>query len=245
MSTLAVRPPAYFPGQAYMALLHRVDRFVLADTFEFSRRSFQNRARLRTPQGAQWITVPVRGGQTHQSIAQVEIDNRSSDGSTGGTHWRSRHRRAMQYDYRSTPFFEHYEPRLMTFFEREWRRLGPCACASVRLLAELAGIETEVTCASTLPGAPQTLPAILRALPGRGGATLLAPPSAAAHDAALLDESDAQVRALTFDAPRYRQAFGGFEPDLSFADVLFGYGSEARAMLAAGTRVQEVEGATG
>lgn len=224
-----------------MALMQRADRFVLADTFEHSRRSRQNRARLRTPQGAQWITVPLKRGQSHRSIAEVEIDNRSRDQSTDGAHWRSRHRRAMQCDYRSTPYFAHFEPALEDFFGKAWRHLGPCACASTRLLVEWAGIEHDLTRASALPGTPATLPAILEAL-GAEQATVLVPPASAAHDAALLEGTGHAVRFFAFDAPRYRQAFEGFEPEMSFADLLFGYGPEARAMLAEGARVEQPGG---
>jgi hypothetical protein len=149
----------------------------------------------------------------------------------------------MQYDYRSTPYFELYEPKLAPFFERVWQRLGPCACASTALLADLAGIDTPLVRASTLAGAPRTLPAIVQAL-GVKRATLLVPPEAAEYDAALLEGStllegiDCDVRVLAFDAPRYHQHFEGFEAGLSFADLLFSYGPEARALLAEGTRVR-------
>ena len=232
-----MRPPQYFPALPYAALVQRADCFVLADTFEHSRRSRQNRARLRTPQGAQWITVPIKRGQTHRPVAEVEIDNRSRDESTDGAHWRSRHRRAMQCDYRSTPYFAHFEPALEAFFGRAWRRLGPCACASTRLLAEWAGLEHDLRRASALPGSPDTLPSILEAV-GAKQATVLVPSSSAAHDAALLEDTGHAVRAFAFDAPRYRQAFAGFEPGMSFADLLFGYGPEARALLAEGARVE-------
>lgn len=224
-----MRPPAYFPGLPYAALLQRADRFVLADTFEHSRRSMQNRARLRTPQGRQWITVPVRRGQSLRCIAEVEIET--------SKHWRSRHWRALQYDYRSTPYFELYEPKLAPFFAEEWTHLGPCACRSVELLSELAGLGADLVRASRLPGAPRTLPAILDAL-GAAEATLLSPPDAAPHDEAQLEGTgwDGRVRPFAFEAPRYRQNFAGFEPDLSFADLLFGYGPEARAMLSAWER---------
>jgi hypothetical protein len=229
-----------------MALLQETDHFVLADTFQYSRRSRQNRARLRTPQGAQWITVPVRNGQTHRPVAEVEIDNRHSDESTGGTHWRSRHRRALTYNYRSAPYFEPFEPRLTPFFERAWHELGPCACASVRLMADGAGLETPMTRATTLPGAPSTLLDIVRVVGGQMKtqsrvATLLAPPDAAAHDAALLDEADdldCEVQVARFEAPRYRQHFDGFVSGLSFADLFFEYGPEARALLREGLNVE-------
>ena len=231
MLTVAVRPPEYFPGLPYMALLQAADRFVLGDTFEYSRRSYQNRARLRTPQGAQWITVPVRQGQTHCSLTEVAIDNRE--------HWQSRHWRAMQYDYRSTPYFELFEPQLAPFFERDWHRLGPCACASVELLADLGDLPGSLTRASERDDAPEALSEVLGAY--GEDVTLLSLPETASHDAKRLKGTDWDVRVLTFDSPHYRQNFEGFEPNLSFADLLFGYGPEARIMLAKNAHVRPFE----
>src|SRR5690606_15157503 len=47
----AVRPPEYFPRLEYAALLLAAERFVVADTFPFSRQGWQNRTRIRTPEG--------------------------------------------------------------------------------------------------------------------------------------------------------------------------------------------------
>ncbi|PSQ68698.1 MAG: hypothetical protein BRD29_03300 [Bacteroidetes bacterium QH_2_67_10] len=196
-STLAVRPPEYFPGLPFMALFREVDRFVLADPFEYSRRSRQNRAR------------PVHGG-VQRDVPQHHEGRRQQDAPPA------------------------------RLCRAEWQKLGPCACASVRLLAQGAGLETTITRATALPGAPATLPAILRALEDEPEA-LLAPPDAAAHDAALLDEADGidcEVRVARFDAPRYHQHFDGFVAGLSFADLLFEYGPEARALLREGSNVE-------
>lgn len=220
---LAIRPPEYFPGLAYMALVVHVDRFVLADTFQYSKRSMQNRGKLRTPQGWQWISVPLKGGQHKRPIAEVAIETRER--------WIEKHWRAFQYNYRTTPYFEFYEPRFAPFFEREWKHLGALTCASVELLHELMEGSTELVRASELEGQPDTLPAIWEAV---GGGTVGALPDTAAHDAQLVPS----LKALHFEAPTYRQNFEGFEPEMSTADLLFNYGPEATAMLREGIAVE-------
>ena len=124
-----IRPPEYFPGLPFWALVLRCDTVLLGDEFQYSRQSFQNRARLRTPDGWQWITVPLKGGQQRRPIIEVEIDNTVP--------WRGKHFRALMYNYRSTPFFEAYEDRFEDFFARDWLTLGPLTVASIRLVAEL------------------------------------------------------------------------------------------------------------
>ena len=106
---VVIRPPDYWPGIAYMALIDRADRVVLADTFQYSRQSFQNRARLRTPQGWQWISIPLRGRQHGTPIREVMIWQRPA--------WLRKHLKALVYNYRGTPFFTYYEPALTDLFQ--------------------------------------------------------------------------------------------------------------------------------
>lgn len=128
----AIRPPEYFPGLPFWALMLRCDRFMLADTFQYSRQSFQNRARIRNPEGWQWITVPLKGGQHGRAIREVEIDNTVP--------WRGKHFRALSFNYRSTPYFEYYEEPVCALFESEWICLGDLTVASTRLVADMMAL---------------------------------------------------------------------------------------------------------
>ena len=71
----AIRPPEFAPRLDYVALLLAAERLVLADTFPFSRQGGHNRARIRTAQGAQWLTVPRRHAGLGQPLAEVEVDS--------------------------------------------------------------------------------------------------------------------------------------------------------------------------
>lgn len=219
---IAVRPPEYFPRLSYMALVQHVDRFILADTFQYSRQSFQNRSKLRNPQGWQWITVPLEAHQHGRAIRHVHINQQDP--------WIGKHWRAFQYNYRSTPYFEYFESEVEPFFEREWTTLGALTCASVELLHELMGLTTPLVRASELEGTPASLSSILDAV---GDGAMVSPPAAAPHDAAEADE----VQVFQYETPSYRQNFEGFEPGMSVADLLFNYGPEATSMLAEGGRV--------
>lgn len=226
MDTIAILPPEYFPRLPYMALVQHVDRFVLADTFAYSGQSFQNRARLRNPQGWQWITVPLRAHQKHNPIHAVRINEEDP--------WIGKHWRAFQYNYRSTPYFEYFEPQVEPFFKREWTQLGALTCASVELLHELMGGTTRLVRASTLDGAPHTTHQILDAMEAP---TLVA---FSEQIEEVFGEAGA-VRALHFDPPEYHQNFDGFEPGMSAADLLFNYGPDARSILADHTTVEPVQ----
>jgi len=216
---IAVQPPEYFPRLEYMALIQRVDHFVLGNTFPYQRQSFQNRIKLRSPQGWHWITIPVFGNRDGAPLPEVELQ-------TGGR-WREKHWRSFLYNYRTTLYFEHLKASFRPFFERAWERLGPCVSRSVELLVDLFGLQTPITRASTLDGRPDTTAGVARAL---GAETLLAPSGNAPES---LPETT-EMHAIGYDHPTYRQNFEGFEPGMSAADLMFNYGPEARRILAKG-----------
>lgn len=216
---LAIRPPEYLPRLAYLALLQAADVFVLADTFQYSRQSFQNRTRIRTPQGWHWISVPLHGGQHGQSIAETTIDNRSA--------WTSRHRRSLVYNYRQTPFYAYYEETIEVFFSREWTHLGELTCASTSLLHRMYSLQCELIQASTLPGAPASIDTIIDAIE----ADILMVP-AEVYDQEV--GAYPRVERFDYDEPVYRQHFEGYEKQLSALDLFFNYGPEAASLMRSG-----------
>lgn len=226
---IAIRPPEYFPRPEYVALMQQADRFILADTFQYSRQSFQNRSKLRNPKGWQWITVPLKGYAYGDPITDVGID--------ADDRWQERHWRSFMYNYRSTMYFEYYEERFRPIFEEtEWQKLANLTCRSVAVVANLLDVETPLERASELPGAPTTLDAILAEV-GAEDEPLLVPPE-------LADIDDAEARDLricTVDIPPYRQNFDGFEPGMSAMDYAFNDGPDAARHIADATTVTPKE----
>ena len=219
---ISIRPPEYFPQLSYVALMQAAEQFVLADTFQYSRQSFQNRAKVRNAEGWQWVSVPLRGGQ--HGLPQTAVRIRQVEA------WKRRHWKAFEYNYRATPFFAFYEEALRALFAYPWMSLADLTCASVRLTHELFGLTSSLARASDLTEKPANLQRILCHM---GASELLCPPSSASVDA----QSGSTVRTLRFTHPRYRQAFTGFEPGMTAFDLLCNYGPDAGAILRASVAI--------
>ncbi len=216
---IAVQPPEYFPRLSYTALIQHVDHFILADTFPYRRESFQDRSKVRSPQGWHWISIPIFGKRDGALLQEVDIK-------TGGR-WCEKHWRSFLYNYRSTMYFEFFEASFRPFFDRTWRQLSACTCRSVEVTAELYDLHTSVTRASELEGTPDSLPEILRATT----ADILVVPDTCTIDR-ICESVDLQR--VTYKHPTYRQNFEGFEPGMAAVDLVFNYGQEAQRMLAGG-----------
>ena len=138
---IAVRPQEYLPRLQYIALMQSVDVFVLADTFQYSRQSYQNRTRVRTPQGTHWISIPLLGRQHGRPCVETVIDNT--------IHWRSKHLRSISFNYSQTPFFGFIEQGLQKMYQVESEFLSDVTCQSVEMMQQMYALPCTVVRAST------------------------------------------------------------------------------------------------
>lgn len=218
----ALRPPEYFPRLPYAALLLHADRFVLGDTFPFSRQGAHNRARIRAAGGPQWLTVPRRHAGRPVSLIETEV---VSDG------WARRHLHALRSAYGMAPFYDHVAPELADLLGRDYSSLADLTCATVAWTARWVGATADLVRASALPGGPSGL---AEAFGEAGGDRLVTLPESAETDRQAVP---ADVYVLAFQETERRQTFAGFEPGLSVLDLVFNYGPAAGDVLREGAEL--------
>ena len=98
MKKIAIVQSNYIPWKGYFDLIAAVDEFVLYDDMQYTRRDWRNRNQIKTPQGVQWLTVPVVvKGKYTQKIKDTEID---------GTDWATLHWKAFEQNYWRAAHFE-------------------------------------------------------------------------------------------------------------------------------------------
>jgi len=215
---IVIRPPEYWPGLASVALMRAADVVVLADTFQYSRQSLQNRTRIRNPDGWQWVSVPLKGGQHGQPQCLTRI--RPVPG------WRKRHWKAILFNYSQSPYFDHYKDSVQALYQRNWKYLGELNIATIRLVYEWLGGSPPLFSATELDDSLNSMEKILRLWPD---AELLAPAGI---------PEPFSVHRLYFSSPRYRQTFSGFFSGMTVLDLVFNYGPESAELLYSGTQIQ-------
>jgi hypothetical protein len=214
---LAAHQPQYLPWLGFFDKMDRVDRFVLLDTVQYKKNEWQNRNRVRTRAGWQWLTVPVHH-RFPMTIREVTIDESAP--------WRRKHREALRTHHSRSPFRDAVLPALEALLEEKFESLSALNLRSLRLLAELLGVRTPVVLASEIPGLPQGADERLIALcrhfgcsdylAGSGGADYM--------DLGRYARATIRVTFQSFRHPVYAQAYPGFEPNLSAVDLLFSCG---------------------
>lgn len=221
---VAVHQPQYLPWLGYFDKIARADVFVLLDTVQYKKNEWQNRNRIKTAAGPQWLTVPVlyRFGQ---QIRDVEINAKER--------WQHKHRQALISNYRKVPYWSMLEPFFSEVFSHPWRTIGELNIAVVRGLVEILEIGTPMFVASELPPFPEDPDERLIAITQYFGAdTYLA--GSGGHNYMDLDKyrhAGITVLFQEYHHPVYNQLFGEFVPYLSVVDLIYNEGPKSLAIL--------------
>lgn len=221
---VSIHQPHYLPWLRYFEKIARADVFILLDTVQFSKNGWQNRNKIKTPNGPVLLTVPVHA-HLDQTLREVAIDN--------GQPWRAKHRRTLEQNYGKAPHYAEYEAFLDELYSQKWERLVELNAYLLGHLLRILGIKTRVVMASSLdvPGvATQRLINLIKAVGGTryySGAYALD----TYLDANLLQKAGIGLELQEWHAPVYPQLYGEFESDLSIIDLLMNCGPDSLRIL--------------
>lgn len=221
---VSVHQPQFMPWLGYFEKISQADHFVLLDTVQYKKNEWQNRNRIKTPNGWQWLTVPV-SYKFPQKIFEVGVANKHN--------WQSAHQKGLQANYAKAPFYSEIMPFFERLFANKWDHLLALNVFIIQQLAKILGITTPIHLASELgnfPDAPdERLIEITRHL---GGTTYLAGAGGKAYmDAEKWSKSGIEVRHQEYVHPVYPQLFGPFEYYMATLDLIFNCGPRSLSIL--------------
>ncbi len=219
MSVCIISQPRLFPGLHYLHRMMVADVFVILDTVQYNPRHEENRAKLRTAQGSEWLTVPMRQARREQLICDTYIDC--------GQRWQHKALRTLQTFYGKAPCYAAHAPAIHRILETPHTTLTELDRASWEPAVRLLGITCRFVCASELPVSgkgPRLLLDICKYLDadmylsGMFGREYLNPNE--------FSREGVSVVFHEYNYRPYRQCQDGFVPFLSYLDALFNAGLE-------------------
>ncbi len=225
--SIAIVQSNYIPWKGYFDLIRAVDEFVLYDDVQYTRRDWRNRNRIKSPQGTQWLTIPVEvKGKYLQKICETRV----SDPSWARAHWRT-----LTCCYGKAPFFRSLKEHLEAFYLSE---TSPWLCEInrelIQLVCSLLGLTTPIHPSMDFQLRESDPSARLLEICQKAGATeYLSGPAARDYlDVSLFERAGVRVRWMDYGGyPPYPQLHGDFEHAVSVLDLLFMTGPSALSYL--------------
>ncbi len=219
---IAIVQSNYIPWKGYFDMIAAVDEFILYDDMQYTRRDWRNRNQIKTPQGVQWLTVPVKvKGKYHQTIRETEID---------GTDWAETHWKALAQNYRRAPHFEEIAAVFETFYlGHQYTHLSVLNRKLIEAVCAYLGITTKISHSwdyHLIDGKTERLADLCVQAKGTEYIS-----GSAAKD--YIDESifaERGIKLAWFDYagyPEYPQLWGVFTHGVTILDLLFNCGEDA------------------
>jgi hypothetical protein len=223
---VAIHQPQYLPWLGYFDKIDQSDLFVILDNVQFKKNEWQNRNKIKTAQGWQWLTVPVLH-QSREKIGDVRINNKVD--------WKRKHLHALQTNYHRSPYFRDYYPFFEGLYKKDWLALSLLNCTIIEYLTETLGMKRKMVLSSQMKlrddptGRLIDICKVVGAdtyLTGKGGENYLALDR--------FEEASIKIIFQSFQPPVYPQLYGSFEPALSVIDLLFNCGPRSLDILRQG-----------
>lgn len=221
--------PTFLPWLGYFALIDRVDTFVFLDSVQFEKRSWQQRNRIKTPQGEHWLTIPVSSKHKfHQIIHDVKIVNVHQ--------CYKKHIRTIDFTYRKAPYYSEIRELIFSPAHYATEYLFELNITLIYAIRQYLGLHANFINSSSLnvTGKKDTLlAAICQQL---SATTYISPPGSENYlkGSEAFNENQITIQYNTYNHPQYSQLHGKFIPYLSVIDLLFNEGPDSMSIIRQG-----------
>ena len=223
---VAIHLPQYMPWLGFFDKMDRADAFVLLDNVQYKKNEWQNRNRIKTPQGVQWITVPVTYSFP-ASIVDVRVNRQVT--------WRRKQWQALSTNYARASVWNRLRGRLESFLDEEWGMLHQVNKASIELLRGEIGIDTPLHTASEMELSDEPTERLLDICRALEADVYLAGVDGRRYmEIDRFSAAGIEVVFQDYEHPTYDQLHGPFHSHLSALDLVLNCGAASLEILRRG-----------
>lgn len=219
---VAIVQSNYIPWKGYFDLIASVDRFILYDDMQFTRRDWRNRNKIKTPQGLTWLTVPVLSkGKYFQTVKDTRID---------GAAWAKKHWKSIETNYARSPHFNMMADIFRPVYDGEMPNfLSELNTQLIRKVCEFLSIDAIVESSADydlVDGPSARLADVCKQV---GADVYVSGPLARDYlDVSLFSSKGVEVEWFDYSGyPVYDQLWGEFEHGVSVLDLISNTGLTA------------------
>ena len=215
---VSIHQPDYISYLGYFYKISRADVFIFLDNCQFSNDNMHHWNRIKTPQGACRLKIPV---VQHLGDRILDVQTRDALG------WKEKHLKTIQMNYARAPYFDDFYPRFRELLLTDYPNLAELNIAINTEIAERFGLGAKLLRASDLPVETVRETRVIDLVKAVGGDTYISGHGAKAYQVDAHFEAQGVKLVYTDYAPiTYPQLWPsvGFLPYMSTLDYIFNCG---------------------
>jgi len=225
--------PVYLP---WLGLFHKIalaDLYCYFDVAQYQTKDYNNRNRIKTHDGAIWLSVPVESkNHFEKRVGEIRIVQNG---------WQRKHLKSIQIAYQKAPHFSLYIKGIESLLNSHSSgSLGDLNLEMLRFFLRCLDIRTPIVKASEyqFEGAKSDL--VLDMCIKLGADVYIFGAQGKNYaDVGKFRSSGIEPHFQQYNCPSYRQLYGDFLPYMSVIDLLFNEGPASREIIMAGNVTRE------
>lgn len=221
MKKIAILQSNYIPWKGYFDLMNMVDEFIIFDQVQYTKNDWRNRNKIKTKQGAQWLTIPVRHKESDQKIIETKVADLK---------WSAKHWQTISQNYSKAPYFKEYENIFEEFYlNNNEEYLSQINVKLIKIINQILGIETVIKWSSDFDLVEGQTEKLLGICKQANADTYLSGPAAQDYfDEYLAEQAGIKVEWMDYSGyPEYNQPHESFEHGVTILDLIFNEGPNA------------------
>jgi WbqC-like protein family len=122
------------PWMGYFEQIARSDVYIILDTVQFEKQSWQNRNRLKGNKDQPfWLTIPVLADSHKALINEIRFNPNKSN-------WKRKHIESIRIHLKAAPFFDVVFPPIEEWLSKEYELLVELNIAGIKMFCEMLGL---------------------------------------------------------------------------------------------------------
>ncbi|WP_299314525.1 WbqC family protein [uncultured Aquimarina sp.] len=225
INRIAISQSNYIPWKGYFDMINMVDIFVIYDEVQYTKNDWRNRNILKTKNGLEWITIPVKQNKLDQTIDETEVFLPK---------WNVKHWKNLQAVYGKAPFFRLYKKR----FEKLYLELDTLLLSEINKrfifeICDILNIKTPIIDSRELQLTGDANERLIDACKKLKSKTYVSGPAAKSYiKNSLFEENSISIEWIDYSGyQEYHQISTPFEHGVSVLDLIFNEGEKANTFL--------------
>ncbi|MCL9809100.1 WbqC family protein [Flavobacterium luminosum] len=226
MKKLAILQSNYIPWKGYFDLIASVDEFIIYDEMQYTKNDWRNRNKIKTVNGLEWITIPVRVENLSQRICDTKIFDKK---------WVKKHKATLQTNYAKASCFNETKDFIFGLYEQVENKenLSEINYIFIKGICDFLGIKTKISFSTDYILGVGKSERLINLCKQADASVYLSGPSAKDYiDEVLFNENKIDLEWMDYSGYKeYNQLNIPFEHGVSILDLIFNEGDNSRKFL--------------
>lgn len=226
MKKIAIVQSNYIPWKGYFDLIAAVDEFIIYDDVQFTKNDWRNRNKIKTPNGIQWLSIPVRQERLDQKISETKVSDRR---------WADKHWKTIKQNFSKAPGFPLYSSALSEAYHKaaEMEDLSAINLLFIKTVCELLNIKTKISLCKDYRMTGDRIQRLVSLCKQAAASVYISGPAAQHY----LDEEAFAVAGIDVEwmdysgYNQYPQLYPPFEHGVSIIDLLLNAGQKTQSYM--------------